>query len=283
MTVIDGILQGIIQGVTEFLPVSSSGHLSLYQHFSNTSGEGALSFSLMLHLGTLAAVIIVFYKDVLSLIRELFTSIADIAKRNFSIKKASAERRLLFLLIIATLPLFAAVPLMDLISGFAEDDSILIEGICFLITSFLLFCAASTDKSKDKGVGSDKATFLSAVFVGLAQVLALFPGVSRSGSTMSAGLMNGYSKKYAAKFAFLLGIPAILGGATLDFLSLSGEGFSFDILPAVVGFFTSLIVGIASIKLLQFIVNTGKLKIFAYYTLVLGVATVVYTVVSAVI
>ncbi len=280
MTVVDGILQGIIQGLTEFLPVSSSGHLALYQHFSETSGEGALSFSLLLHLGTLLAVCIVFYKDIISLVVELVGTIKDIFTGRFSIKNATPQRKLLYLLGVATLPLFAFVPFMGIIEGFAEDSNILVEGICFLITASLLFFAS---KERAGEIESDKATYKSAVFVGLAQVLALFPGVSRSGSTMSAGLLNGYKKSYAVKFSFLMGIPAILGGAVLDAVDMIGQEVPFDTLPAIVGFFTALIVGIASIKLLQYVLNSNKLVIFAYYTLALGVFVIGYSVFSLIV
>ncbi len=279
MTVFDGIFQGIIQGLTEFLPVSSSGHLALYQYFSGNSGEGALSFSLLLHLGTLLAVVIVFREDIISLIKELFLSIKDIFTGKFTIKNASPERRLLLLLIVATLPLFLVVPFMSYIESLAEDSSILIEGICFLITASLLFFAS---KSGSGQTDSSKATFKSAAFVGLAQILALLPGVSRSGSTMSAGLLRGYKKSYAVKFSFLMGIPAILGGATLDAIDMIGGDVPFDTLPAVVGFVTALVVGIASIKLLQYLLMSDRLVIFAYYTLGLGVVVTGYSVWSLV-
>ncbi len=277
MTIVDGILQGIIQGLTEFLPVSSSGHLALYQHFSRTSGEGALSFSLLLHLGTLLAVCIVFYKDIISLFKELFGTIKDIFTGKFNVKNATPERKLLYLLVIATLPLFAFVPFMGVIEGFAEDSNIFVEGICFLITACLLFFASKERKGE---IDSAKATYKSAVVVGLAQVLALFPGVSRSGSTMSGGLLNGYKKSYAVKFSFLMGIPAILGGAILDAVDMVGQEVPFDTLPAIVGFLTALVVGIASIKLLQYVLKSDKLVIFAYYTLALGVIVIGYSIIS---
>ncbi len=274
MTALDGFFQGIIQGITEFLPVSSSGHLAIYQYFTNTSGEGALSFSLLLHLGTLLAVVIVFKEDVVSLIREFFLSIKDIFKGNFSIKRATPERKLLLLLIAATIPLIIVVPFKSYIESLAEDSSILIEGICFLITASLLFFASKETKGE---IDSSNASFKKAFLVGLAQILALFPGVSRSGSTMSAGLLNGFKKSYAVKFSFLMGIPAILGGAILDVLDMVGENVPFEAAPAIIGFMTALVVGIASIRLLQYILNSDKLIIFAYYTLALGVCVTLYS------
>ncbi len=275
MTVLDGILQGIIQGLTEFLPVSSSGHLALYQYFSGTSGEGALSFSLLLHLGTLLAVVIVFKDDVISLVKELFLSLRDIFAGKFSIKGASPERKMLLLLITATLPLLVVIPFKGVIESLAEDSNIMVEGICFLITASLLFFAS---KATSGEIESEKAGYKSAILIGIAQILALLPGVSRSGSTMSAGLLNGYKKSYAVKFSFLMGIPAILGGAILDAIDMIGQDVPFDLLPAVVGFVTALVVGIASIKLLQYILKSDKLAIFAYYTLALGVSVTIYSV-----
>ncbi len=275
MTVLDGVLQGIIQGVTEFLPVSSSGHLALYQYFSGTSGEGALSFSLLLHLGTLLAVVIVFKDDVFSLIREFFLTIRDLFTGRFSVKNATPERRMLYLLVVATVPLILAIPIKGYIESLAEDGSILVEGICFLITASLLFFASRGAKGE---IDSATSSYKKALFVGLAQILALFPGVSRSGSTMSAGLINGFKKSYAVKFSFLMGIPAILGGATLDAMDMIGGEVPFDAIPAIIGFISALVVGIASIKLLQYILKSDKLIIFAYYTLALGICVTLYSI-----
>ncbi len=271
MTIADGIFQGIIQGVTEFLPISSSGHLSLYQHFTNNSGEGALSFSLMLHLGTLLAVCIVYRQDILDLVKELGLCVADIFKGRFSFKTDKPQRKLLFMLVVATLPLFAVVWAMDFIESFAQDSDIIVEGISFLITSCLLFFAS---RQKSGTITAKEAKVPTALFVGLAQVLALFPGVSRSGSTVSAGLMQGYKKSFAVKLSFLMGIPAILGGTVLDTVDMIQTGSTLEVAPVAVGFVTALIAGIASIKLLQFVLKTDKLFIFAIYTLILGLTTV---------
>ncbi len=274
MTIIDGILQGLIQGLTEFLPISSSGHLSLYQHFTNNHGEGAFSFTLVLHLGTLLAVCIVFYRDIIELIKEFFLSVRDIFGRKFSYKNASPYRRMLVMLIITVVMLGFALPLKDTIEGFAEDSDILIEGVCFLITSALLFFGAAAAASGKNKKTAAEATLFDAVKVGFAQMLAMLPGVSRSGSTTSTGLMCGFDREFAVKFSFLMGIPAILGGVLLDVFDMAKSGYTFELLPTAVGFVVALISGILSIKLLQFILKKDKLKVFAFYTLAVGVISI---------
>ena len=152
MSILSAILQAIIQGITEFLPVSSSGHLSLYQHFTGNSGEGALMFSALLHLGTLVAVCTVFYKQIWELIKEFCLMIKDIFTGNFSVRDASPQRRVVFMYIISTAMLIPFVIFKGVFEGFAEDGSILMEGICFLYTAAILFMADRTSKGSKKAI-----------------------------------------------------------------------------------------------------------------------------------
>ena len=133
MTIFDAILQGIIQGLTEFLPVSSSGHLSLVQHFTGQGGEVGGSFSIMLHFGTLVAVMIAFWPTIRDLILEAFRMIGDLFRGKLRFKTDNPRRRMIWMLLLALVPLFAVLPLKDFYSSLAEDDSIIAEGICFLL------------------------------------------------------------------------------------------------------------------------------------------------------
>lgn len=271
MTIFDGIFQGIIQGVTEFLPVSSSGHLSLYQHFTKNNGIGSLQFSVMLHGGTLLAIFLVYRRDIIQLVVEFFRCFEDIAKKRFSYKNATKSRKLLLLLIISTIPLIFFFPAKDFIEQLAQDDDIIVEGICFLITSTLLFFGASAVSKKQT---SRNMPVLTSIKIGLSQVLALFPGVSRSGSTISTGLFCGLDKSFAIKFSFLMGIPAVLGGIIIDLKDMFSGEFTVAIWPLIFGFFFASVTGIVCIKLLHLIIRSDNLKVFAYYTLILGIATV---------
>lgn len=280
MEILKAILLGIVQGATEFLPVSSSGHLSLFQHFFGMSGEGSLLFSVMLHLGTLAAVFIVYYKTIWELIVEFFAAIGDIVHKRFSFKKMSPIRRMLIMMIISCIPLLILLlpaggdmRLIDRVSVFSEDSSILAEGFCFLFTAFLLVLGSYLTKRK-KGRKSVNTT--DAVVIGIAQTIAAaFPGVSRSGSTISAGLICGVSRQYMVKYSFILGVPAIIAANIFEFKDAVESGETIEALPIILGVLTAAVVGVFCIKLLQWILQKDMFKYFGYYCFALGVITVI--------
>ncbi len=272
MSIFEAIIQGIIQGVTEFLPVSSSGHLSLFQHFTNQSGEPALLFSVMLHMGTLFAIVIAFYKLIWELIKEFFAILKDIFTLKFSLKKTNPMRNMIYMILLALLPLIVIYFVLgDFYSMILSDDDIIIEGLSFLITATLLFIACK----KDNGTKLEgDITAKDALIVGALQSIAPLPGVSRSGSTISSGLLCGFKKETAVKFSFILGIPAILGGGLSEILDMSGKDISLPIHIMAIGVITSAVVGYLSIKMVEWLLKEDKFKIFAYYTLVLGVVVI---------
>lgn len=277
MTVLDAIWQAIIQGLTEFLPVSSSGHLSLFQHFTGNSGEGALMFSALLHLGTLAAVVFVFWRQIVALVREFFLMIKDIFTGNFSVKKASPERRVVFMYIISTAVLIPFYIFKGFFEGFAEDSSIFAEGICFLYTAALLFMADMSDKGTKRTVD---LKYRDAVRIGFFQAIALLPGVSRSGSTISAGIFSGLRREDAVSYSFILGIPAILGGGVVELVGGIKEGSGAKALPCIVGVIIAAIVGFLAIKLVQWLIKTDKFKIFYIYTAALGAVVIIISIIE---
>lgn len=277
MTVLDAIWQAIIQGLAEFLPISSSGHLSLYQHFSGNSGEGALMFSALLHLGTLVAVFTVFWRKIETLVREFIDMIKDIFTGRFSIKKARPERRVIFMFIISTAVLIPFYIFKSFFEGFAEDSSIFVEGICFLYTAAILFMADATEPGRKRM--TDLRTS-DAVKIGFFQSIALLPGVSRSGSTISAGIFSGLRRDEAISYSFILGIPAILGGGLTEFIDGIGAENAPGFLPCFVGVIIAAIVGILSIKLVQWLMKTDKFKIFVYYTAILGVVVIILSIIE---
>ncbi|ANU52805.1 undecaprenyl-diphosphate phosphatase [Acutalibacter muris] len=292
MTIFDAILQGVIQGATEFLPVSSSGHLSISQHIFGIELPGIL-FDVMLHLGTLIAVVFVYRKLIWRLLKEFGLLIADLFRGRFKWGEMNGDRRLIFMLVIGLLPLFLLflpipgtdMKIKDLSEQLASDSSILVEGLALLATSLMLFlgilASRRTAASRAPGkhwargakAGRTQYTVADAVITGVTQCLAaVFPGLSRSGSTMSVGLMRGIDQQTALDYSFVLGIPSIAAAALLSIKDAGAEGEAIGTVTLIVGVITAAIVGFLAIKLLKWIVTTNKLSIFAVYTLIAGLA-----------
>lgn len=271
------IIQGIIQGLTEFLPVSSSGHLSVAQHFMNI-GDESLIISIVLHLGTLAAVFAAFWGTIWGMIKEFFLTIRDIFTGKFSWRNMNDNRRMMFMVIIATLVLVPVYFFKDFFTSVEGDGDIIFEGCAFVFTAILLFLSDACVKGYKTG---KDMTVKDAITVGLFQCVALFPGVSRSGSTVTAGLFCGLTRETAVTYSFILGIPAILGGSVLEIKDAVSSGVQLDVIPLLVGFLTAAIVGFLSIKLVKLIIKHDKFKIFGIYTLILGLLCVGYGIFEA--
>lgn len=279
MSILEAIFQAIIQGLTEFLPVSSSGHLSLFQHFTGNNGEGALMFSAVLHLGTLVAVFVAFRDTIKALIVEFFSMIRDIFKGKFSFKEMNGERNMIVMLIISTAMLIPFFIFKGFFESFSEDGSVFAEGVCFLYTACILMLSDKCLKGMKK---PKNITVKDAVTVGFFQGIALLPGVSRSGSTISSGLFTGFTRDTAVKYSFILGIPAILGGCILEVGDAVKTGMDFHF-NYVIGFVVAAIVGICAIKTVSWLVKSDKFKYFAYYTAVLGVVVILISIIESVI
>lgn len=271
MSILEAILQALIQGFTEFLPVSSSGHLSIFQHFFGLNGDEAVMTSIILHLGTLLAVFIAFYKIIWELIVEFFSMLKDIFTGKFKWKTMNPKRRMIIMIIISILPLFVFYIFKDFFAGIASDTDIIVEGIAFLYTSALLLMSVKFSKGKKTAA---ETTVGDALTVGVFQGIALIPGISRSGSTICSGLMRGFSREYAVDYSFVLGIPVILAGALSEFMDVSKTEIQIDWIPLIIGFAVSAIAGIFAIKLIKWLVKTDKFKLFGYYTLILGIAVI---------
>lgn len=253
MSFFEAILLGIIQGLTEFFPVSSSGHLILMEHLLGYQDlKGFIFFDLVCHLGTLGAVFFVFSSAILEAL-------------------TSKTRALQFAL--ATLPLFPLVLAMKQIKSLFDQPELL--GYCFLITASFLFLGQLFGKQRSEAVLT-KTKYRDAIGIGLSQAVAIIPGISRSGSTISTALLLGWKPQDAVAFSFLLSIPTVLGGIALE----SGKIWSSTApLPEIAwstycaGFATALIVGTATLHLLLRIVGTAKFQFFAWYCLMIGIFT----------
>ncbi len=277
MDIIKAIILGIVQGITEFLPISSSGHLSLFMHFFGLNAETNNLFSAMLHIGTLIAIVVTFYKPIYELFAEFPVAIKDIATKNFTfnLRKMSATRRWLFCFIISCVPLLILlIPvgdgknIMDLVGVFSTDNSIKAEGVCFMITGFMLSLGSITAETIEK---FKKVTPFSALMIGIAQFFAAcFPGISRSGSTISTALCCKISKGKAIRYSFILSIPAIFAGGLVEFKDALDTTEIIPVFPLIAGIVTSAVVGLFAIRLLQVIIKKNLFKYFGFYCLGLG-------------
>ncbi|MEZ3455274.1 MAG: undecaprenyl-diphosphate phosphatase [Oscillospiraceae bacterium] len=271
MSIIEAILQGILQGLTEFLPVSSSGHLSLFQHFTGLDGEGAVTMTIVFHLGTLAAVFIAFWDKIKKLIFEAFRMLKDIFTGKFKWKTMNPERRMIMMIIVSILPLFGFYIFRDFFERLSSDSDIIVEGVAFLYTSALLFMSMKYGKGCRT---AGETTVPAALTIGVFQGIALVPGISRSGSTISAALFTGMKREDAVEYSFILGIPVILAGAVVKLGEASSAEISANFVPLLVGFVVSAIAGYFAIRLIKMLVVNDKFHVFAWYTLALGIAVI---------
>lgn len=304
MSIFDAIIQGIVQGLTEFLPVSSSGHLAITQHILGTSGDGNLFFNVMLHVGTLVAVIAFYYKLIWSLIKEFFSMIKDIFTGKFKWSKMNYERNLIMMLIIGLIPLFLLfVPIpgtemkvKDLAELFSGSPILLVTAISLLVTSALLTIGIICNRRNSskggnhlKGAGKansngrESYTILDAVCVGLMQVAAaVFPGLSRSGSTLAVGEMRGINKQKALDYTFVLGVPSIVAAALLEGIDAvkSPEGINVEVSVIIAGVIASAVVGYLAIVIFKWFLKSDKMSIFVIYTAIVGIAFIVISIIE---
>lgn len=290
MSLLESIILGFIQGVTEFLPVSSSGHLAIFKNFFGLQEVG-ITFDILLHVGTLAAVFICFWKDIWELIVNGVGIIVDICKNigvffvnklngkkpGFTLKPynkiiSTPYRRYVMLIIIATIPTgIMGVLFKDLIEQVSM--SLIVPGICLLMTSVILLIA---DNTKDGRENEENVSFGKAGFVGVCQGFATLPGISRSGTTITACLLAGMDRAFAVKFSFIVSIPAILGAAVLDVPDMFKETLSSgEIVNSIVGTVVAAVVGYVCIKTMLKVVRKKKFKGFAAYCAIMGLVAVI--------
>lgn len=272
--ILNAVIQAIIQGLTEFLPISSSGHLTLYSHLMGKSTDEATFMLVILHLGTLVAVFIAFWDNILPLIKELGYILKDIFTGKFTLKDKDTrtpQRNMIYMLILSLVLLIPFYPLKDVFEKAGENMIIL--GCLFLYTSFILFTSDRVPQKKLTKT-SGNITPKDALTIGLFQAGALFPGVSRSGSTICGGLFRGLTRETAVQYSFILGIPTILAGCLVELKDALEMGIDIELIPVLIGFVVSAIVGICAIKMVSWLIKSNKFKVFAVYTLVLGLSVI---------
>ena len=272
MSLLSSILLGLIQGLAEFLPISSSGHLAIAEHFLGQAGVPATPdfFDVLLHLGTLVAVFVAYWKDIREMIVELIDGVRDLAHGTTPTPMPPA-RRLILLIIVATVPLFAVLPIKDWIEGLSGN--IYFVAGALIVTGFLLF---ASDRVKKGRKAERSARLLDVFLVGVAQAIATCPGISRSGTTITAGCFLGFDRKFAVRFSFLLSIPAILGANILSLKDAVEAGIIWADVPVyIVGVAVAAVVGYLCIRLLRMIADKGRFGWFAYYCWAAGALTLV--------
>ena len=275
MSYLTAVLLGLVQGVAEFLPISSSGHLAIAEQLLNLQGASNVPefFDVLLHLGTLVAVFIAYWDDIRDMIVEFFAGIGDLAHHSTP-NPVPPARRLILLIIVGTLPLFVMVPFRHFFSSLG--DNMYFIGGALIFTGILLFVS---DRVHHGRKTEKTATMLDALLVGIGQAVALCPGISRSGMTITAGCFAGFERKFAVRFAFLLSIPAVIGANILSLKDAIDAGIDWASVPAyLVGVAVAAVSGYACIRLLRYIADKGRFGAFAYYCWAVGALTLALTI-----
>ena len=273
MTYLLSILMGIIQGVAEFLPISSSGHLALFQTFFGMENveEKYMFFTVLLHFGTFISVCVVYWRDILDMIREFFLGIAALAGKKDTGVTPPPARRMVMLIIVATLPLFVMVLLQDAVNKLFSNS--IMVSCALLATGFILFFSDRLAKGHKT---ARNATLVDALIVGCGQALAVIPGLSRSGTTISVGMLRGFDRSFAVRFSFLMSLPAILGANILEIKDAVDAGINMEELPMyIIGVVVAAVVGYFAIRLVKSLSDKGKFGKFAYYCWAVGLGSLI--------
>lgn len=273
MNIWKAILMGIIQGLTEFLPVSSSGHLVIAGILLNVNTEASPLFDVLLHVGTLAAVFTVFWQDVKSFFVELVRLIADVFRRIFHHKPLEmyTARKMVLMVIVASIP---TAILGLLVQKFLQDifmTSLIAVGLAELITAAILLYSKKLPRGKKN---EEKMKYSDGVFIGIMQGVAVIPGISRSGSTVSAGIAAGLEPDFAFRFSFLVSIPAIIGAALLELFDITSADAA-NMGYYLVGMLFAAAVGYFALKWFRGLVKKNRFHYFGYYCLALGVLAII--------
>jgi len=270
MTVWNAVILGLVQGIAEFLPISSSGHLSIINNLFNMSADGHMFFDVLLHLGTLISVLFVYWSDIKQMFYEVI-AIANLGPLAGSGQDRYPSARMFLMIVLATLPLFLVLPINDMLETLYYKNIFI--GVALILTGCMLYVS---DKMKQGKKTERNMTILDALIIGLCQCVATIPGLSRSGTTITAGIATGLRRDFAVKFSFLLSLPAVLGANILSIVDAAKDGIDWASVPAyLVGMVVAMLSGIAAISLLKYICAKGKFGGFAYYCWVMGVLAIV--------
>ena len=270
MTYLMSIVLGLVQGVAEFLPISSSGHLSIFQNWFGLEEPDNL-FNVLLHFATLIAVCVVYWRDIVDMVQEFFRGVAALTNRKDDHGPVPPARRLVMMVILGTLPLFLVLPIEDKVEALGGNN--LFVGFALLVTGVILYVSDRMARGKKT---ARTATVKDALLVGCAQAVAVIPGLSRSGCTISAGMALGFERTFAVRFSFLLSLPAVVGATLLKVIDVAKEGVDTALLPIyLVGMVVAGVVGYFSIRLVNMLAQKNKFGRFAYYCWAMGLIAIV--------
>ncbi len=273
MTYLESVILGLVQGLAEFLPISSSGHLALLQQFFGIEEDKVLVFAVLLHVGTLISVFIVYWRDIWELIIELGLTIRDLCTGRGLRLQERPVRKLGVMIIVGTIPTgIMGICFNDFFNSLY--NSVIPIGVGLIITGFMLVIA---ERIGHANRGIEQMNYRNALFIGFVQGIAITPGISRSGSTLFGSLLCNLDRRFAVKFVFLLSIPSILGSAVMEAPEAFASGVDMAQMgPILVGMAVAAVSGLVAIKTMIKIVSNKKLSYFSYYVWVLGAAVVLY-------
>lgn len=267
MEYLESIVLGIVQGITEFLPISSSGHLVIFEHIFGLQSND-IAFEVFVHFGTLLSVVAIYYYDIWMIVKNFFIgithkNIADTYRNNYYF-------RLGIFLIIATIPsIIVGITIKSIIESIFHN--ITMVGVNLLITGFILFLTRFIKS------GEKSESLVKALLIGCAQMFAILPGISRSGMTISVGIFSGLPKSEAARFSFLLSVPAIFGATLLELTNiLKQNAIGVNLLTLLIGLVVSFIVGFFAIRLLINLIQKGKFSWFSPYCFFAGLIVLIF-------
>ena len=273
MSILNAIFLGFVQGVAEFLPISSSGHLAVLQNVFHlqTAEEGHLFFDVLLHLGTVVSIVVVYWKDIVYIVRDTVDFLRTARYTDPQARKEHPGGRFLLMLIIGTLPLFLILPFHDSLEQLYYSTAFI--GAAFILTGCVLFVS---DRMAPGRKNERTMKITDALIIGVCQAIATIPGISRSGCTITAGIATGQSRGYAMKYSLLMSVPAVLGANLLSLVKALKNHVDWSYLPAyIIGTVVAMVVGYVSILLLQRILKKGKFGKFSYYLWGVGALTLI--------
>ena len=282
MSMLSAIFLGLVQGISEFLPISSSGHLSLFQHFFNMTGtDGNMFFDVLLHLGTLIAIFVYYWKEILDLLKELVRLIGTLFGKGEGKGPVTAkggrklqltpDSRMILMIIVATIPLVFVLPIKDKVESLYGN--VVFIGCALLVTGTILFVSDRLSRGRKT---AQNATMLDALLVGIGQAVAVVPGLSRSGTSISVGMLRGFQRSFAVRFSFIMSIPAVLGANIISIKDVVETGIDTSLMPMyIVGTIVAAVSGYFAIRLVNLLADKGKFGNFAYYCWGVGAAALV--------
>ncbi len=273
MSILDAIILGLVQGVAEFLPISSSGHLAILHNLFNMSdlGSSHMFFDVLLHFGTLIAICFMYWSDIRAMLGQTIDLLGGRTYDANGGRRKFPEARLFMLIIVATLPLVLILPVHKYIE--ALSNSTIYVGIALVLTGCILLVA---DKMPKGSKTEKNMLFTDALIVGLCQCVATLPGLSRSGTTITAGIATGHDRSYAVKFSLLMSIPAVLGATLLELIDAVKTGIDVSLIPAYLfGMIAAMVSGVLSIGILKMIAKKTRFGGFSYYCWIVGVLTII--------